>query len=102
MTQVQKVIRVIFSTGTPTGPYAFRIMKTAYDNDIRGECRYTGINELLIHAEGEESKIDHFIIMLNEILPDSSIDAWTKDQFANFHYKEFDIIPTIQYHQIQK
>jgi hydrogenase maturation factor HypF (carbamoyltransferase family) len=74
---------------------AFRIMKTAYDCRVMGECRYDH-KHLRIVAEGEKNKLIDFINILRKSF--SPIDIHSSDfiHTSTSSYKEFDL-----YHEQQ-
>lgn len=74
------------------GPGAFLIMKAAYDNGVKGECRYSGLKYFAILAEGEKPNLLIFMDEVRNVFPGSKMSISLAEEIASLHFSEFDIM----------
>lgn len=74
-------------------PLAFRIMKLAYECQVRGECRYKSPTTLEIMAEGEKENLGLFSENIRKSMPLACIEVGTALKSEKPEYREFDITP---------
>lgn len=78
--------------GGKIGPGAFLIMKAAYDNEIKGECRHSGQKYFSILAEGDHHCILNFIDQINKAFPGSTLNIIHEETISSLRFSEFDIM----------
>ncbi|MBN1339274.1 MAG: hypothetical protein JXA03_08120 [Bacteroidales bacterium] len=91
MEPVQTTIIIDYPEGAHK-PLGFRIMKAAYDCNVKGWCRYDGHHVFLILAEGMDQDIRTFHGSLRGLMPGASIRSGQFGQNPGAGFTEFDII----------
>ncbi|MBN1338896.1 MAG: hypothetical protein JXA03_06210 [Bacteroidales bacterium] len=73
-------------------PGAFLIMKTAYDTNVKGECRYFSQKSYSILVEGEKGNLSTFLNKIKTVLPEFEVTIQGVKEISSFHFREFDIL----------